>query len=301
MLLDVLLGWLPLVFASFGALWTELSGVLCICIEGFINLGCFLAFTFYVWTNSALLGITISVIVIAFISFLIAFATIKIQINPFVAGLAFNLVADGICGILAQKIFGYSGVLRLTEFTSLHNNADFSLKANAILPEWMKQYIPFIIIAIFCIVFTHFILKKTMLGRRVYAAGLFPAAALEHGINAKSYIIASWTIAGILSALAGAVILLRIGAYTPYPASGRGWLALTAVFIGFKKTWGVAFAALLFAFISVLSGLSQRNTLLPLQIMPSLPYLGSLIFYTISCLLSRLLPQKNKINKSINF
>ena len=43
----------PLLFASFGALITELAGVLGIFIEGFMNIGAFLAYFFTVKTGSA--------------------------------------------------------------------------------------------------------------------------------------------------------------------------------------------------------------------------------------------------------
>ncbi len=103
-----------LVFAGLGALLTELTGVLGIFIDGFMNLGSFFSFVIAGWTGSVLLGTFLTALIVGFMGFLLSLFVQKSGANPFIAGLALNLAAGGICNSLSMVFFGTQGVVRNT-------------------------------------------------------------------------------------------------------------------------------------------------------------------------------------------
>ena len=267
-LLDTLLGWTPLALAAFGALFSELAGMLCICVEGFITLGSFLCYIFYTYTHSIFISTAAAALITGITGWLLAVTVRKAGINPFVGGLAFNLAADAVCAILSKRLFGSAGVLRIFGAAPAHSG--------------------FFVTAFAALGFTFFALYKTKGGLRLRAVGLSEEAARESGLNPDVYKAAAWAICAAFSAVSGAAALFRLGAYIPYGSAGRGWLALAAVFMGFKKPHLSAASALLFAGASVLSAAGQKASVIPPALFPAFPYLMALVFYVLSCRLRRL-------------
>ncbi|MDR2490766.1 MAG: hypothetical protein LBD20_05130 [Spirochaetaceae bacterium] len=266
-LLDTLLGWTPLALAALGALFSELAGMLCICVEGFITLGSFVCYLFYIHTESIFAAVFLAALVTGAVGGLLAVTICKSGINPFVGGLAFNLAADAFCAILSKRLFGSAGVLRIS-------GAD-------------PSHLAFFLTALAAIGFVFFALYKTRGGLRLRAVGLSQESARESGLDPDVYKTAAWTLCAAFSAVSGAAVLFRLGAYIPYGSAGRGWLALAAVFMGFKKPHLSAVSALLFALASVLSAAGQKASVVPQALFPAFPYITALIFYVLSCHLRR--------------
>jgi simple sugar transport system permease protein len=117
---------------------------------------------------------------------------------------------------------------------------------------------------------------------RLRASGLSPEAAAERGIRPERYRELAWAAASFLAALAGAALTFRVGVYAPGSIAGRGWIALAAVYLGFRRVWGVALAALVFTLAERLGYGVQRFGALPPTALLGLPSALALIFYTIS-------------------
>jgi simple sugar transport system permease protein len=92
----------------------------------------------------------------------------------------------------------------------------------------------------------------------------------------------AWATASFLAALAGAALTFRVGVYAPGGIAGRGWIALAAVYLGFRRVWGVALAALVFTLAERLGYGIQRFGALPPTALLGLPPALALVFYTIS-------------------
>lgn len=83
-----------------------------------------------------------------------------------------------------------------------------------------------------------YILSRTAFGRHVYATGDDPEAARLAGINTRNTLIAVYTLAGFICALAGWITIGRIGAASPLAGQDANLDAITAVVIGGTSLFG---------------------------------------------------------------
>jgi fructose transport system permease protein len=83
-----------------------------------------------------------------------------------------------------------------------------------------------------------YVLNRTAFGRHVYATGDDPEAARLAGINTRNTLIAVYTLAGFICAVASWVLIGRIGAASPLGNQTANLDAITAVVIGGTSLFG---------------------------------------------------------------
>jgi len=92
--------------------------------------------------------------------------------------------------------------------------------------------IPFPVILMIIMVFvTMFLLKKTTLGRRIYAIGGNRTASLYSGINVRKYRFVTFLLAGLYLSMASVILTSRLG--SAQPLAGEDFLldTIAAVFL----------------------------------------------------------------------
>ncbi len=94
------------------------------------------------------------------------------------------------------------------------------------------------LIMIGCIAVAWFILKRTRLGRHIYAVGGNPEAATASGISIKKTLILIFLIHGIFIGIAGALFMTRLNSGQPAEAVGLEFTAITAAIIGGTSLMG---------------------------------------------------------------
>ena len=277
----------PLMMAGLGALLSDLSGVLGIFIEGFMITGAFFSWIFAGWTGSVFWGTVISALLAALAGWALARFVALSGANPFVAGLALNLAASGITLSLSAHWFGTKGVLR---------NAAIIIPGPVIIPlvddipllgKILSGQNPFTYAAWICAIITAIVINRSVPGLRLRASGLSPDAAAERGIRPGVYREMAWAAAAFLAALAGAALSFRVGAYAPGGIAGRGWIALAAVYLGFRKVWGVVIAAIIFSFAERLGFSVQSFGALPTTALLGLPSALALALYSFSLIFAK--------------
>jgi simple sugar transport system permease protein len=272
----------PLLLAGLGALLTELSGALGVFIEGFMILGSFFSLVFAVNSGSVWRGTLLAALLGALAGWALARFVRKTRANPFVAGLALNLAAGGVTDYLSQLWFGTKGVLRAP---------DLPIPGPVFIPlvhkipvagEILSGQLPFTYIAWAFIILGGVIIGKTPLGLRLRASGRSPLAAEERGLHPAWYREGAWAAAAFLACLAGAALSFRVGAYTPGGVAGRGWIALAAIYLGFRTVRGTAVAALVFALAEYIGLGLQGFGAVPATVLLGLPSALALLLYTLS-------------------
>lgn len=164
-----------------------------------------------------------------------------LEIQPFIITLAGMFLARGLTTILSvnpQKVDVGTSPDGLTAFGKLMsaNQNTISVKAlgytagnGNVIPARMELGV---VVAILCIavifVLTHFV----KLGRGFYAIGGNQTSALMLGINVKRTRFFSYIISGILSGIAGFVLLTHSGAGNATNAAGMEMNAIAAAIIG---------------------------------------------------------------------
>ena len=277
----------PLMLAGLGALLSDLSGALGIFIEGFMITGAFFSWIFAGGTGSVFWGTVLSALLAALAGWALARFVRVSGANPFIAGLALNLAASGITLSLSAAWFGTKGVLQNPSI-NIPGPVTIPLVENIpLLGKILSGQNPFTYTAWICVLVAAIGLKRTVPGLRLRASGLSPDAAAERGVRPGLYREWAWALAAFLASLAGAALSFRVGAYTPGGIAGRGWIALAAVYLGFRKVWGVALAAILFSFAERLGYGIQSFGALPATALLGLPSALALILYFISMVFRR--------------
>lgn len=271
----------PLLLASLGALCSEYAGRMAIFAEGVINLGAFLCFAFsalfvklagnspaglFVLVPAVFAALTVCCAFIVSFSLLIE----KCGVNPFLISLALNLVCNGLISFFSFLFFGTRGVLR-NEFIDLNG-------ASANLYTMLLS----VVVGIAAVTLLH--LTKKGLYLRV--TGSDEKVLRANGIDTQKIRIASWGIAAVFCALAGCILTLRLSSFVPGVASGTGWLALAAVFLGRKKAGYVLVSVFVFSAARFFAANLQNFSVfaagsfaaLPSSFLLALPYLLALVF-----------------------
>jgi ABC-type uncharacterized transport system permease subunit len=80
MILDIFTHSCPLILAATGALFSELSGLLALFLDGLILFAAFLCFLFTTKTSSVTLGFILSTLICTFLVFILSFIIKKTKI-----------------------------------------------------------------------------------------------------------------------------------------------------------------------------------------------------------------------------
>lgn len=283
-ILRVLINSLPLLFASTGALISEYTGVMAIFTDGIINLSSFLAFAFTVKTGSAAAGCVLAAVFSAAFIILAALFTEKTKANPFITGIGINLLSGGFISVCSEIWFGTKGVLSQATIPLSRDFAFSSASASF-------AGTPALLISAAAIAALFLALNHTRWGLRTRVTGSSAAVLSARGVNPAFYRISAWGTAGVCSAWAGILCTLRLSSFVPNVSSGRGWLALAAVFLGRRTLAGTIAAALVFTAAEyAASSISAGFGLISPTMLLAIPYLAALI-------LLAFMPEKRRTEK----
>lgn len=253
---SLLLTILPFVLAGIAALYSERAGLLHIGIEGFILFG---AFSFASFATIGGIPLFFSMPVSIFMSlipgFIFSYLVVFKKANLYIMGLAINLLAAGLIPVLSQFIFNTKTLIRFNS-----NESDFYI---------------ILAVLILSVIGAAFILDKTKPGLRIKAAGSCDTLLSSRGLNPANYQFAALMTASGLAAMAGILLVLTINAYVPNISSGRGWIGLVLVYMGFRKVPGVFLAGIFFG-ISEIAGQYMQD-IIPPALSLITPYLLGLI------------------------
>lgn len=262
MILDALRLAVPLVLAGIGGLLTERAGVLNIGLEGMVLVGAFGAIIGANVTGTMIGGVLGALLFGVALAGLFSVACLDLRSNIFVAGLATNLLAAGVVPYVSLLAFGTKGVIRL------HQTVD--------VPRLFGVG-PLAYLAILLVAVVTFVLFRTPFGLRLRATGENATALLVRGHSPRTYQRLAMLLSGALAGLAGADIALRLGVYLPNISSGRGWIALVAIYLGNRNPIGVVIAALVFALFESVAGYAQGVIDIPGTALLGVPYLITVV------------------------
>jgi simple sugar transport system permease protein len=261
----------PLLFAALGGLFTELSGLLNIALEGLILIGAFASAAVAGSTQSLALGLAAGVAASTLVAAFYGLVTIRGRANEFVTGLAANLLASGLAVVLSAQLFGTKGNIAL-DLAPLPEFFPALAKSLPFLGELLFGHNALVYLSWLAVPIAALVIGKTPFGLRLRAAGSNPKALLAQGLRPERYRFAAVLISGGTSGLAGACLSLSLAAYVPNMSSGRGWIALVAIYLGGRKSAGVAAACLAFALADSFANYAQGFLKVPSDFILALPY-----------------------------
>ncbi|HSV55933.1 MAG TPA: hypothetical protein VLH39_02355 [Magnetospirillaceae bacterium] len=262
---------LPILAAALGGLFTSAAGSLNVALEGLIVAG---AFSFGVAADasgSIFLGTLTALACSIALALLVAAAEDRLSANVFVAALAVNLLVAGGIGLLAELVFGTKGVVPLPATLSGRIDAGALSGLPVIGPVLFRQRGATYLLAAACAAAV-VVYKTTPFGLRVRAAGMNEGSLRITGVDPRGVRYLAFAMSGAACALAGVVLARSVGAWVPNIASGRGWIALAAIFLGGRRPGGIVVATMAFGLLLALSNAAQATLAVPAELVLALPY-----------------------------
>jgi general nucleoside transport system permease protein len=242
-----------LLIVALGGLISERGGILNIGLEGMIGAGAFTAVALVLSGLPVVAAVFGGVLAGILLALLFSLFALRWRANPFIVGLAINVFSAGTLPLLSEIFFDSRGALRMGGHT-----IGYSLVVG---------------LAVATVMVTQVFLYRTVPGIRLRITGEEPDWMRAQHIGVKRYQTMGLVAAGGLSGLSGALLAMRIGVYLPNISSGRGWIALVIIYLGYRRPYGLAVAALFFGIMEALSVRAQSVLAVPPTVLLSLPYL----------------------------
>ena len=169
----------------------------------------FVGFTFW---GCVLVALLIGALLGAFNGLMIT----RFKLPPFVATLGMLTIARGLTML-------YTNGFPITGLGNSFSYLGTGWFAGVPMPVW---------VALFVVLVFSFYMKKTRTGRYIFAIGGNEKASLLSGIKVSKVLLLVYTMAGVLSAIAGLLVTARLDSAQPNAGGGYELDAIAAVVIG---------------------------------------------------------------------
>ena len=271
----------PLLYASLGSCFSEVSGVVNIGIEGMMTVGAFTGTVVAYFTGNPWIGFICGGLAGALFGALHALATVKLGADQTIAGTAINMLGPGMVIMIARVLFNSTDTIPLTAsqkipklFTGVFDTATtFGRFMDNVFANYASIYIVFILTAI-----VWFVFYKTRFGLRLRACGEHPKACETLGINVIGMRFTCVTISGFLAGLGGACVTMAISTqFRPISIVGQGFIAIAAVIFGKFRPHGAMLGCILFGFCSGLKVVLGGSGGVDMQLLSMIPYVVTVI------------------------
>jgi general nucleoside transport system permease protein len=114
-----------------------------------------------------------------------------------------------------------------------------------------------LIVAILVGVVFHFLVNRSRFGFDLRASGMNPFAARVGGVPPKRMVVMAMVLSGAVAGLVGMTEVMHLGLFPSNPIRLLGFTGIAVALLGRNNPIGAAFAALVFAFLDVSSGVLQ--------------------------------------------
>ena len=271
----------PLLYASLGSCFSEVSGVVNIGIEGMMTAGAFTGTVVAYFTGNPWIGFLCGGLAGALFGALHALATVKLGADQTIAGTAINMLGPGIVIMIARVLFNSTDTIPLTPsqkipklFTGVFDTTTtFGRFMDNVFANYASIYIVFILTAV-----VWFVFYKTRFGLRLRACGEHPKACETLGINVIGMRFTCVTISGFLAGLGGACVTMAISTqFRPISIVGQGFIAIAAVIFGKFRPHGAMLGCILFGFCSGLKVVLGGSGGVDMQLLSMIPYVVTVI------------------------
>jgi simple sugar transport system permease protein len=270
----------PVILSATGEIFSELSGVINIGIEGIMLMGCFGGFIGTYYTGNFFLGIIAGMLTGAIMGFIMAFLCITLEANQIACGIILNLFSMGLTAFLFRIILGITMMPPGIE-TLPHLRLPFLNKLPFIGQILFEQNV-IVYVTFFLVILSYLFIYKTNYGLKIRASGEYPAAASSMGINIYFTRYVCVILGGMFAGLGGTFLVLDLGVFVDNMTGGRGFVALACVIFGRWKPFYVMAGALIFGIADAFQlRLQALGYNFPHELLLTMPYVLTIIILTL--------------------
>ncbi len=255
----------PLIFAAYGGMLSERSGIANIGLESYLLVSAFVAAATTYLTGNLFLGCLCAIVATSLLGALFASICIWGRGDQIVVGTAMNLMAAGLIPIATKYLFDVTG-------------------STPSLPIELRLSHPlvFLSVAIVCTMGLHYMFKYLRHGLRIQAAGHNPLTLLTQGVAFDILRLRAVVEGAAIASLGGIYLSLCMSSgYIRNMSAGRGFLALAALIFGSWKPIPTFLACLFFGFTDSiqirLQGIQWNGKPIPNQFVQILPFVFTLV------------------------
>ncbi|MEE8169652.1 MAG: ABC transporter permease, partial [Phycisphaerae bacterium] len=247
------LGATPLLLAATGELIGQRAGLLNIGIEGVMLAGALAGAAVGWWSGSAMAGLLAAAAVGALIGLVYAIWTVWAARDQIVTGLAINLLALGLTGVILERLDAVAAAQQ-SEFTSPRLPPIVSVDVEQQpLMYLFASYDGVVLATLILVTMTVVLLNRSRPGLVLRAVGENPEAVETAGYRVAAVRTIAAMIASALTAVGGAHLAMGISdRFQENMTAGRGFVALALVIFGRWSPARVALAALFFGMLDAL-------------------------------------------------
>jgi len=265
----------PLVLGALGGIMCERSGIINIAIEGMLLGGAFTSAVvgsiFNLWV-----GIAAAMVVGSLLALLLAWLSIRFQVDQVIVGFAINFFVLGLTSFLDSRVLTknpeYNGVRTVSEW-KVPLLSDIPVIGPILFEQTFYVYVALVLVGII-----GWALFKSKWGLRTRAVGEHPEAAGTVGIDVIRRRYYNLAIAGAIVGFGGSWWTADVGRFNENITNGRGFIALAVVIVGRWNPFGALLAALLFGFADAIAlKFSFLGTGIPSEFLEMSPFLVTLI------------------------
>ena len=271
----------PLLYASLGSCFSEVSGVVNIGIEGMMTAGAFTGTVVAYFTGSPWIGFLCGGLAGAFFGMLHAIATVNLGADQTIAGTAINMLGPGIVIMIAKVMFNSTDTIPLDASMKIprlfrgvfDTSTVFGRFLDNVFANYAATYLVFVAALI-----VWFVFYKTRFGLRLRACGEHPQACETLGIDVLKMRFTCVCISGFLAGLGGAFVTMAISnQFRPISIVGQGFIAIAAVIFGKFRPHGALIGCLLFGFCSGLKVVLGGSSGVNMHLISMIPYVVTVI------------------------
>jgi len=281
----------PLILCALAGVLCERSGVIDLGLEGKMLMTAFATAAVGVVTGSLGLALLAALAVGVALSMLHGYACVSHTGDQVVLGMGITMTAAGLSVVLGIAWFAQGGqtppvpeAVRLDRWflgageTVAQIPGVGKALSLAFFGHNLMVYGTLALVA-----FVWWLLYRTRFGLRLRAAGENPTMVDAAGVSVKALRYQALALNGVLSALAGAyLVIAQNPSFIPNMTAGRGYMALAALIFGKWHPVGALWACLLFGFLDAVSIRMQGAEwpligAVPVQFIQALPYILTVV------------------------
>ncbi|MDK2882135.1 MAG: ral nucleoside transport system permease protein [Bacillota bacterium] len=263
---------IPILLAGLGGLFTLQANILNIGMEGMMLFGAWAGVFVSYMTGSVWLALLAAVGVGLLAAVIFGLFGVRYRCNIIVAGMGLNLFAGAFTMYLLRSIFRTRGSLSDPRIVGVPTLTLPVIDKIPFLGPLLSGHSLLVYVAFVLVAVVHYFLYRTPTGLRIRAVGEHAEAARSVGVDPARVQFLAVLISGAFSGLAGAYLsLAQLRMFVENMVSGRGFIALAAIYFGRGTPVGTLVAALIFGLAEALS--MRLQTLgFPSQFMLMIPY-----------------------------
>jgi ABC-type uncharacterized transport system permease subunit len=269
---------MPVLLASLGEIFAELSGVMNMGLEGIMAVGAFVGFAVAYISGNVWIALLAAILSGALLGLFMAFLSVTVRLDQVVAGLAITLFGVGVSDFLYRQLFGVSGKPpRIEAMPSLEIPllSDIPIIGKALFAQNAVVYLTVGLVVLFW-----FVINRMTWGLKVRAAGELPGAVQTAGTSVSLVRYVCVMIGAAMAGLAGGFLtVVQLGLYLEGIIAGRGWVSIVLVVFASWKPSRAVIGALIFGLADAvqfrLQALGPKS--IPFEIFLMLPYVLTIL------------------------